>query len=206
MTTVQCFRRLPMSTFYACLLSLILLAACPQVANAMQRKTSRMLETQQFFCHTGYDPHECGRRIEQLKSVLIDYSKDAPNGWSWVIVSSQDWQPLMQSLQLDPKSPAFSALGERETFLEDALFFPQSKRTEELAQRFHTPFDQLLSIAVSHELGHAICRAGSEALANRVAEQLRNGKYPDCAGDMKNSLSPIEELYLHSQLMGSPRF
>jgi hypothetical protein len=205
MATVKFFHRFSMSTIYACLLNMILLAACPRVANALQRKQSRALKEQRFFCHTGYDPHECGRRIAQLKAVLVQYSAGAPKRWSWVIVSSDDWQPLMQSLQLDRESPAFSALGQRETFLEDALFFLQSKRTEELVQRFYTTFEQLLSVAVSHELGHAICDGGSEAIANRVAEQLRGGKYPNCAGDRK-SLSPIEELYLHSQSPGFPRF
>ena len=51
---------------------------------------------------------------------------------------------------------------------------------------FVTPFDQLLSVAVSHELGQTICHGGSEAIANRVAEELRGGKHPDCAGNMKS--------------------
>ena len=171
MTTVKRSHRFSISTVYACLLCIIFLGACPHVANALQRKQNSALKTQEFFCHTGYDPQVCGRRIAQLKALLIQYPAGAPKRWSWVIISSEDWQPLMQSLQLARESPAFTALGQRETFLEDALFFPQSKRTEELVQRFHTPFDQLLPFAVSHELAHAICHGGSEAMANRVAQQ-----------------------------------
>ncbi|MGD0989126.1 MAG: hypothetical protein ABR874_15035 [Candidatus Sulfotelmatobacter sp.] len=205
MATVKCFHRSSISTIYACLLCMILVGASPRVANALQRKQGRALETQEFFCLTGYDPQDCGRRIAQLKALLIQYPEGAPKHWSWVIVSSEDWQPLLQRLHLDRESPAFSALGERETFLEDALFLPQSKRTEELVERFHTPFGQLLPFAVSHELAHAICQGGSEAMANRVAQQLRGGKYPECVPDVK-SLTPIEELYLHSQLPASRHF
>jgi hypothetical protein len=179
---------------------------CPlaSAANALQRRQSLTLATQKFFCRAGYDAQECERRIAQLKAVLIQYPAGVPKHWRWVIVPSEAWQPLVHSLHLDRESPAFTAITERETFLEDALFFAEP-RTDELVRDFRTPFDQLLSFAVSHELGHAICHGGSEAMANRVAEQLRGGKYPDCAENMKG-LTPIEELYLHSQLPGFPHF
>jgi hypothetical protein len=180
---------------------------CPRAgaANALQRRQGHALATQGFFCSAGYNPQECEQRIAHLKAVLIQYPAGAPKHWRWVIVPSEDWQRLVHSLHLDRESPAFTAIMERETFLEDALFFAQPARTDELVRDFRTPFDQLLSVAVSHELGHAICHGGSEAMANRVAEQLRSGKYPDCAENMK-SLTPIEELYLRSQLPGFPRF
>jgi hypothetical protein len=205
MATVKCFHGFSPYTVYASLLCIILLGACPRVAHALQQKQGRPLKTQEFFCHTGYTTHDCERRIAQLKAVLVQYPAGAPKRWSWVIVSSADWQPLTQRLQLNGESPAFSALTERETFLEDALFLAQPVRTDELVRRFGTPFDQLLSFAVSHELAHAICHGGSEANANRVAKQLRDGKYPDCGANMK-SPSPIEELYLHSQPSGLHRF
>jgi hypothetical protein len=207
MINVNCCHRLLRSTVYAGLLCVVTLCgACPS-ASAANGSESRQspLATQKFFCRPGYDVYECERRTAQLKAVLIRYQTGAPKHWRWVIVRSEDWQPLVQSLQLDRESPAFTKITERETFLEDALFFAQPGRTDELVRRFRTPFDQLLSLAVSHELAHAICHGGSEAIANRVAEQLRAGKYPDCAGNTK-SLSPIEELYLHSQSPGFPRF
>jgi hypothetical protein len=95
-----------------------------------------------------------------------------------------------------------TALDQRETFLEEALFMPQSIRADELVRDFHAPSGQLLSFAVSHELGHVICSDGSESAANRIAEQLRSGKYPECV----NSLTPIDELYLHSHMSGFPHF
>ena len=208
MTSVNCFHRLSKSTVHACLLCVVIFWGRCVRANAaspLQRSQSRTLANQGFFCRAGYDPQTCGQRIDQLKAVLIEYPAGARKHWRWVIVPSEQWQPLVQALHLDRESPAFTNITERATFLEDALFFTQTGRTGELVQHFHIPFDQLLSAAVSHELGHAICHGGSEAMANRVAEQLRGGKYPDCAGDVK-SLSPSDELYFRGQLAGFPRF
>jgi hypothetical protein len=203
MITVKCFHRLSKSAAHACLLCVLTFwGTSPRASAALQRRQTYALTTQEFFCRAGYDPQECEQRIAQLKAVLIQYPADAPKNWRWVIVPSEDWQPLVKELRLDRESPAFSAITERETFLEDALFFAHPGRTNQLVRHFGIPFDQLLSVAVGHELGHAICHGGSEAIANRAAEQLRTGKHPDCAGNIK-SLTPIEELYLHSQ---SPRF
>jgi hypothetical protein len=168
----------------------------------LQRRQSRALATQQFFCRAGYDLHECEQRVAQLKAVLIQYPAGAPKHWKWVIVPSENWQPLVQSLHLDPQSPAFTGVTERETFLEDALFFTRPRRTDELVRNFRTPLDRLLSFAVSHELGHVICHDRSETIANRVAEQLRGGKNPNC---MK-SLTPLEELSLHRLSPSFPSF
>src|SRR5271155_2359396 len=203
MITVN-FHRLSRSTVHACLLCVVIFwGTCPRASAALQRSQSAALATQEFFCRAGFDREECERRVAQLKAVLIQYPAGAQRHWRWVIVPSEDWQPLVQSLHLDRESPAFTAITERETFLEDALFFARPGRTDELVRHFRTPFDQLLSVAVGHELGHAICHGGSEAIANRIAEQLRTGKHPDCAGNMK-SLTAIEELYLHSQSPGFP--
>jgi len=206
MTIVKCFDRLSRSTVHACLLCMVTFwGTCLPASAALQGGQSHALATQEFFCRAGYDRQKCEQHIAQLKAVLIQYPVGTPEHWRWVVVPSEDWQPLVQSLHLNRESPAFSDITERETFLEDALFFVQPRRTDELVRHFRTPFDQLLSAAVSHELGHAICHGSSEAIANRVAEQLRSGKHPDCTGNMK-SLTPIDELYLHSQSPGFPRF
>jgi hypothetical protein len=141
---------------------------------------------------------QCLRQVAKLMAELMRYPADLPAHWSWVIVGSGAWQPLTQKLRLDQRSPAFTAIDERETFLEEALFLPMPTRTNELVRDLRVPFDQLLSIAVSHELGHAICHGGGEATAKRVSEQLRSGKRPDCGNAMK-SPSRIEDVYLHSR-------
>jgi hypothetical protein len=38
----------------------------------------------------------------------------------------------------------------------------------------------LLELAVSHELGHAICEEPNEAVAARFGEDLRKGMTPQC--------------------------
>jgi hypothetical protein len=186
-------------TFLLCAATLSIICPSARAETAtLERDTS--LVTQQFFCHTGYDPQQCQQHIAQLKAVLLQYPPASPKRWTWVIVRSEDWQPLLQNLHLPRQSPAFTALNLRETFLEDALFFPRPGRTDELVTLLKTPAAQLLSLAVSHELGHAICHNGNEAAANRVSEQLRSGKHPDCFVPVnRKPLDPIDEMVLHDQ-------
>jgi hypothetical protein len=170
--------------------------------DAPQPEQGRALTAQHFYCNTGFDQHVCEQHVAKLKAVLRRYPVDAPEGWRWVIVRSEDWQRLLASLHLDRRATAFSALGLRSTFLEEALFAYSPTRADELLRDFHAPFDQLLSIALSHELGHAICHESNETAANRIAEQLRTGKHPVC-GETGESPTPIEELYLHNRSPGS---
>jgi hypothetical protein len=156
------------------------------------------LAGQHFTCDARYDRDWCLQRVDRLMAELKRYPADVPEKWRWVIVGSEDWQPLTQRLRLDQRSPAFTAIEERETFLEGALFLPTPARTNELVRDLRVPFDQLLSIAVRHELGHAICQSGDEATASRVSEQLRGGKRPDCSNALR-SPSRIDEVYLHSR-------
>jgi hypothetical protein len=170
--------------------------------DAPQPEQGRALTGQHFYCNTGFDQYVCEQHVAKLKAVLRRYPVDAPEGWRWVIVRSEDWRPLLVSLRLDRRATAFSALGLRSTFLEEALFVYSPTRADELARDFHAPFSQLLSIAVSHELGHAICHERNEAAASRIAVQLRTGKHPEC-GETSESPTPIEELYLQNRLPGS---
>jgi hypothetical protein len=204
MTTPCPFNRLLILAFRTFLICAVTICGERPSANATtspKLKPMNALATQGFYCNAGYDPHECEQHVANLKAVLIHYPASAPRHWSWVLVRSEDWQPLVLRLRLDRTSPAFTALDQHETFLEEALFLTQSIRANELARDFHAPSDQLLSLAVSHELGHVICSDGSEAAANRIAEQLRSGKHPECV----KSLTPIDELYLHSHMPGFPR-
>ena len=195
----------PLQTYVLCIATLCVI--CPSVrAGTATLEREKSLRTQKFFCHTGYDPRQCEQHIAELKAVLLQYPAPSPKHWTWINVRSEDWQPLVQTLHLPRQSPAFTALTQRETFLEDALFFSQPMRTDELVMLFRTPVAQLLSVAVSHELGHAICHNGDEAAANRVAEQLRNGKQPDCFNIGTKPLDPIDELILHNELSGFPHF
>jgi len=175
--------------------AVILCATCPVARAATHPAHVNSLVTQQFFCYAGLDHQECSQNIARLRTELVRYSADLPRDWSWVIVGSEDWQPLVHNLHLDGRSPAFTAMAERETFLEGALFLPKSARTDELVRNLGVTANQLLTLAVSHELAHALCRGGDEAIANRVSYELRTGEKIDCT----NSLSPLDELYLRNR-------
>jgi hypothetical protein len=183
-----------------CLLSVVTLCgACPLATPASKSAHVKRLETQEFFCYAGLDHNDCLQNIAKLRAELLRYSADLPTHWKWVIVGSDDWQSLVLELHLDPRSPAFTAVKERESFLEGALFSAMPARADELKKNFGVPADQLLTIAVSHELGHAICEGEDEKIAKRVSEQLRSGRKIDCS----NSLTKFDELYLWGQSHGS---
>jgi hypothetical protein len=194
------FSRLVVPACGGCLLSVVTLCgACRLATAASQSAHLNSLVTQEFLCYAGLDHNECLQSIAKLQAELGRYSADLPRHWSWVIVGSEDWPSLALKLHVDRRSPAFTAIKARKTFLEGALFLPQPARTDELVKTLGVPVDQLLTIAVSHELGHAICDAGSEVIANRVSDQLRSGGKIDCT----TSLTPFDESYLPSQPHGS---
>lgn len=193
------FSRFLAPAFRVCLLSVVTLCgACPLATAASQSAPVNSLVTQEFFCYAGLDHNECLQNIAKLQAELLRYSADLPRHWSWVIVGSEDWQSLVLKLHVDPRTPAFTAVKARKSFLEGALFSPRPARTEELVKNFGVPGDQLLTIAVSHELGHAICDGEDEKIAKRVSDQLRNGATIDCT----NSLTKFDELNLRSRSPG----
>ena len=139
-----------------------------------------MLSSQEFHCHTGYSLAQCQKDILELKKVLAHYPIEGLGHWTWVLVRSQDWKPISEMLRLNPDSPAFSALVPRETFLEEALFAHNPVRTAELMDEWQKSMPKLLELAVSHELGHALCEDPNEAAADRFGEELRNGRLMPC--------------------------
>jgi hypothetical protein len=201
MTTLRCFDSKRNWLLVVVTLSAGWLAA--NAATARQPATEDALANQNFFCTTGYVRADCLEHVTKLKNVMLRYPTGLRGQWDWVIVRAEDWHPLMLRLGLDTRSPAFSALEQRETFLEESLFLPERVRSEELAHDFHVPVDDLLSIAVSHELGHVICHGGDEAMANRVAAQLRDRQQPEC-GERPKSLTQLQKTYLQSNPLMRP--
>jgi hypothetical protein len=190
------FSRLLAQAFRARLVLIVTLCgACSLATRASQSAHVNSLATQEFFCYAGLDHNECLQNVAELRAVLVRYSADLPRNWIWVIVRSEDWPSLVRKLHLDRRNPAFTDIKANQSFLEEALFLPKAARTDELARRFGAPVDQLLTIAVSHELGHAICHGRDEAIAKRVSDQLRSGGTVDCT----NSLTAFDELYLRSR-------
>jgi hypothetical protein len=140
------------------------------------------LAGQEFHCHTGYPVAQCEEDIARLKKVLAHYPTEGLGQWTWVLVRSEDWKPISRKLRLDPDSPAFTALDPRETFLEEALFLHNGMRIAELMNKWQQSMPKLLELAVTHELGHALCEEPNEAAADRFGAELRNGRLAPCRG------------------------
>jgi hypothetical protein len=81
---------------------------------------------------------------------------------------------------MDPDSPAFTVLDRRETFFEEALVSPVTTRRVELVRQWSLGMDGLLNLAVTHELGHALCNEKNEKKADGYGERLRSGQAVVC--------------------------
>jgi hypothetical protein len=135
---------------------------------------------QKFICNVGYSPEECHRQFAILRPVLARFHTEAVDDWSWILVRSSDWKELAQRMGGNPDSPAFSVLGARVTVFEEALVKPIPQRRAELMKIWHMRIDDLLDEAVTHELGHVLCRDTSEARAERRAQAMQHGKQVAC--------------------------
>lgn len=127
-----------------------------------------------FICDSGYNQADCTAQVNQLGGILVRMDLSPLGDWTWVLVRSQDWRPILRRVGRDPKSPAFTILDKRQIFLEEALFNAAPARARELLEAWRMPLDELRTFAVTHELGHALCQETDEARANAYAEQLRS--------------------------------
>jgi hypothetical protein len=135
---------------------------------------------QKFVCNTGYSVPECIRQLSTLREALKPYQPERLGEWTWVLVKSADWKVILLSRGLNPDSPAFTVLEKRQTFLEEALFVRVPNRSSELLRFWSVPLDKMLDLAVTHELGHAVCNMQDERIADSFGKQLRDGQNPEC--------------------------
>ena len=133
----------------------------------------RLASTHHFFCHTGYSQSDCDAHVKRLRQVLARLDLDRLGEWTWILVQSEDWRPILRRVGRDPDSPAFTILEKRQTFLEETLFRPRADRSRIFLERYRVPLDQLLAIAVAHELAHAMCQEVDEPKTAAYASQLR---------------------------------
>jgi hypothetical protein len=133
-------------------------------------------------CNTGFSERDCGAQRKRLGDLLAGMDLAPLGDWTWVLVRSEDWKPILRRVGRDADSPAFTILEKRQTFLEEALFTASPERSRTLLDKFRMPLDQLLPFAVAHELGHALCRETDEAKAKTYAEQLRSTGKVTCPG------------------------
>jgi hypothetical protein len=133
-----------------------------------------------FSCNTGYSQQECHAQMSVLRPLLDKYGASRLSGWTWVLIKSQDWKAIQSVHGMDPDSPAFTVLDRHETFFEEALLTPVPERRVELIRQWSLGMDDLLKLAVTHELGHALCNERNERKADAYGELLREGKDVQC--------------------------
>jgi hypothetical protein len=154
-----------------------LLASLPQALVSSSRWDG---VPQPFVCNTGYTPQKCSTDMAVLRRALAKYPVARLGRWTWILVLSKDWKAIVTPRGLDPDSPAFTYYAKKETFIEEALVTNVPGRDQELNARWHMSLDQLLDLALAHELGHCLCKDKSEEVANQVAEELIEGRTLSC--------------------------
>ena len=152
------------------------LAAQTNGAASPQKQSSK----QRFVCNAGYTQQECQAATAVLRKAQARYQVDALGEWTWILVRTEDWKQLLSERRFDPNHPAFSYLPKRETFLDGALVVKTSIRGVELSAMWHMPIEDLLDLAIRHELAHALCNDPDETKAERAALALKNGTPLSC--------------------------
>jgi hypothetical protein len=135
---------------------------------------------QHFVCDIGYTLQRCHEQMSVLRPLLDKYGAIRLGGRTWVLVKSDNWKALQHQHRMDPESPAFSVLDRRETFFEEALVSPVTPRRIELVRQWSSGMDDLLNLAITHELGHALCNEKNEKKADAYGEELRRGQTTVC--------------------------
>ena len=135
---------------------------------------------QHFVCNVGYSIQQCHEQMSVLRPLLTKYGAGRLGDWTWVLVKSGDWKSLMQLHGMDPNSPSFSFLARRQTFFEEAMVAPVPGRSAELISEWSGSIGQLRDLAVTHELGHALCNERNERRADAYGRLLREGQTVIC--------------------------
>jgi hypothetical protein len=135
---------------------------------------------QRFVCNTGYTVEKCKKEIAVLRANLAKYPTAQLGDWTWILVRSEDWKPILLRRGLDPDSPAFTFYAKHETFIEEALVTQVPGRGRELLLKWNMSMKDLLDLAITHEMGHALCDDKDESNADRVGQLLREGRAPSC--------------------------
>ena len=133
-----------------------------------------------FLCSQDYDKAECLKDVSALRKALAPYPLQLLEQWSYYLVSSEGWKPLARSHGGNGCSVAFTMLLGRATVLDQRLLSPAADRNVELQRCGAVTGPALLDLAVTHELGHALCQEKNERKADDYGKALRDGKIPVC--------------------------
>ncbi len=168
------------------LLIAVLLTACTAQTQTLRvvpvhlDATVSFPKTIQFLCTKDYDRQACVNDSLALRHALAFYPVERLGTWSFVLVPADDWRTLVGGLRGDPVSPAFSIIEQRTTVVDRSLFTATPGRNKELLLMFGAIGDALLDLAVTHELGHAICQDQDERRADDYGRGLREKKPVNC--------------------------
>ena len=160
------------------LVSILFLAVCSLHAGVAKAQVK--YPVQHFACDSGYTQQQCGISMQVVKNALARYPVRALGDWTWVLVRPEDWKRFLLDRGFDPNPPAFSYLPKRETFLDGSLVVKVSIRGFELREQWHMPIEDLLDLAIRHEIAHALCNDRDEIKAGLAASALKNGSVPSC--------------------------
>jgi hypothetical protein len=163
---------------YLGLLAFFLSALPSQAQTAAE--PARSTAAQHFVCNIGYTQKDCDKEMMVLRKALANYRASELGEWTWVLVRSEDWKPILRARKLDPGVPALTDLARRTTFFEEALLAGPIGRVSELLAVWRMGRESLLDLAIRHELGHALCDDINEAKAARVARLLEQRKSVSC--------------------------
>ena len=145
-------------------------------------RAQKQASNQHFACDVGYTKQECQTATAILRNAVTRYPVDALGGWTWVLVRTADWKYALSAKGINVNDPAFSNLTKRVTFLDGSLIDRASIRGTELRMVWHMPVEELLDLAIRHELAHALCNERNEFKATRVAIAWKDGAHLSCRG------------------------
>ena len=120
-----------------------------------------------------------------MRNVLVKYGAHELGEWKWMLVRSEYWKLFLAGRGFSSNVPALTSLDARVTFFDEALVAGAPGRSSELMDVWHLDRDDLLDLAVRHELGHALCNDESERNADLAAGLLKNGQPLTCKGSDK---------------------
>jgi len=136
--------------------------------------------TQHFACNVGYTPRDCQGATKVLSKALARYPVDELGKWTWVLVRPEDLKQILSMRGFDTNHPAFSYLPKRVTFVDGSLVAGPSIRGTELSGTWRMRVEDLLDLAIRHELAHALCNDTDELKAERGANALKTGAPLSC--------------------------
>jgi len=153
-----------------------------QASSMLQTYPAGNWTTQAFLCDSRITPADCTRETAVLRAHLQAFPVAQLGAWTWVLIRSDRWKDL----GLDVASPAYTAIEDRLTLIDESMLVEKNaRRTEELMRKFELPLAQLVDFAVTHEMGHALCGYKDEFRADAVAKRLREGTLPYCSLPVK---------------------